>query len=250
MGQGRYACEPATLPCHLNDMGRDAMNLVEFPLALLADRAPKGCKTLVFEDRIQDRVAGGYVVRRLTVSGSDRFGLPTALDDEVCLGLLQLTMADHFTRRRIPFNRYQLLRILGWRDEGKSYARLDKSLKRWTGVTLYYENAWRDNRDKRWINASLHLLDEVVLRGRSPVRSSAASHPRISPGMKLSSRASRRATSDGWTWTSTASSNWRWPSESSAFWTSDSISPISCVSTWRPSRMSTLGSAAVTIPHN
>ncbi len=168
MGQGEYACEPAALPCHLNDMGRDAMNLVEFPLALLADRAPKGCKSLVFEDRIQDRVAGGYVIRRLTVSGSDRFGLPTALDDEVCLGLLQLTMGDHFTRRRIPFNRYQLLRILGWRDEGKSYARLDKSLKRWTGVTLYYENAWRDNRDKRWINASLHLLDEVVLRGRSP----------------------------------------------------------------------------------
>jgi hypothetical protein len=167
MGQEEYTCEPAAIPCHLNDMGRDAMNLVEFPLALLADRAPKGCKTLVFEDRIQDRVAGGYVTRRLTVSGSDRFGLPTALDDEVSLGLVQLTKADNFTSRRVPFNRYQLLRILGWRDEGKSYARLDKSLKRWTGVTLYYENAWRDNRDKRWINASLHLLDEVVLRGRS-----------------------------------------------------------------------------------
>ncbi len=81
--------------------------------------------------------------------------------------MLQLTKADDFTNRRVPFNRYQLLRILGWRDEGKSYVRLDKSLKRWTGVTLYYENAWRDNRDKRWVNASFHLLDEVVLRGRS-----------------------------------------------------------------------------------
>ena len=78
----------------------------------------------------------------------------------------------------MPFNRYQLLRILGWRDEGKSYTRLDKSLKRWTGVTLYYENAWRDNRDKRWVNASFHLLDEVVLRsGRVAVAMSDADEP-------------------------------------------------------------------------
>ena len=167
MGEVDLVEEPATTACHLKSMGRDAMNLVEFPLALLADRAPQGCKTLTYEDRIQDRAGGGYVTRRLTVSGSDRFGLPTALDDEVSLGLLQLTKAENFANRRVRFNRYQLLRILGWRDEGKSYVRLDKSLKRWTGVTLFYENAWRDNREKRWVNASFHLLDEVVLRGRS-----------------------------------------------------------------------------------
>lgn len=167
MRQERHTDEPTAARFHLTRMGRDAMNLIEFPLALLSDRAPKGCKTLVFEDRIQDRGQGKYVTRRLTISGSDRFGLPTALDDEVSLGLLQLTKAARFASRRVTFNRYQLLRVLGWRDEGKSYSRLDKSLKRWTGVTLYYENAWRDNRSKRWVNASFHLLDDVVLRGRS-----------------------------------------------------------------------------------
>ena len=40
---------------HLNGMGRDEMNLAEFPLAMLADRVPHGCKTLVFEDRIWDQ---------------------------------------------------------------------------------------------------------------------------------------------------------------------------------------------------
>ena len=29
---------------HLNGMGRDEMNLAEFPLATLADRVPHGCK--------------------------------------------------------------------------------------------------------------------------------------------------------------------------------------------------------------
>ena len=32
-------------------VGRDEMNLAEFPITLLADRVPEGCKTLVFEDR-------------------------------------------------------------------------------------------------------------------------------------------------------------------------------------------------------
>jgi hypothetical protein len=29
-------------------------------------------------------------------------------------------------------------------------------------VTLYYENAWRDNAQKRWVDAHFHLLDELV----------------------------------------------------------------------------------------
>ena len=50
---------------HLKSMGRDEMNLVEFPLTTLADRAPRGCKTLVFEDRILDRGCNQERVRRL-----------------------------------------------------------------------------------------------------------------------------------------------------------------------------------------
>jgi hypothetical protein len=152
---------------HLKRMGRDEMNLAEFPLALLADRVPAGCKTLVFEDRIQDKSQGRHVVRRLTISACDKFGLPTALDDEVILGLVQLSKADNFTNREVPFSRYKLIRLLGWRDEGKSYRRLEESLKRWLGVTLYYDNAWWDKARKRWVNAHFHLLDNLTLYQRT-----------------------------------------------------------------------------------
>ena len=54
-------------------VGRDEMNLCEFPIASLADRVPEGCKTMVFEDRHG----------RLTVSGSDAYGLPAAPDSDV-----------------------------------------------------------------------------------------------------------------------------------------------------------------------
>ena len=159
---------------HLKRMGRDEMNLAEFPLAMLADRVPPGSKSLVFEDRIRDKSRGQHVVRRLTISACDKFGLPTALDDEVILGLVQLSMANEFTNREVPFSRYKLIRLLGWRDEGKSYRRLEESLKRWLGVTLYYDNAWRDKARKRWVNAHFHLLDNLTLyqrtkRGERPV---------------------------------------------------------------------------------
>src|SRR4051794_10522543 len=47
--------------------GRDEMNLAEYPIALLADRAPKDVKTLVYKDKDQT----------LTITGSDLLGLPT-----------------------------------------------------------------------------------------------------------------------------------------------------------------------------
>jgi hypothetical protein len=152
---------------HLNGMGRDEMNVAEFPLAMLADRVPHGCKTLVFEDRTWDRGRRQHVARRLTISASDKFGLPTALDDEVIVGLVQLSKADNFANRQVQFSRYQLVHLLGWREEGRSYTRLEESLKRWLGVTLYYENAWWDNCRKRWVDANFHLLDNVMLYHRS-----------------------------------------------------------------------------------
>ncbi len=69
-------------------VGRDEMNLAEFPITLLADRVPEGCKTLVFEDRHG----------KLTVVGSEDLGLPTAPDSDVIVALLHLTkLRNDFT---------------------------------------------------------------------------------------------------------------------------------------------------------
>jgi hypothetical protein len=99
----------------------------------------------------------------LTISASDKYGLPTALDDEVVLGLIQITRSAAFRSRQIAFSRYELLHILGWRDEGKSYRRLETSLKRWLGVTLYYDRAWWDKDQQTWVDENFHILNRVVL---------------------------------------------------------------------------------------
>lgn len=146
--------------------GRDELNLAEFPLCALAHRPRRDQKTLRFEDQIRDGVNGGMVTRQLTVTGSDAYGLPTALDDEVLLALVQSTRLHGFADRKVPFTRYQLIALLGWRNETKSYERIEASLNRWTGVTLYYRNAWWDNTRRCWVDETFHVLDNVWLRHR------------------------------------------------------------------------------------
>ncbi|CAN5905813.1 hypothetical protein BH23PLA1_BH23PLA1_31640 [soil metagenome] len=155
--------------------GRDELNLAEFPITLLADRVPSGCKTLVFEDSVHDLQTGERVPRRVTVTGSDAFGLPTAIDDEVLVALLQMTkLSNNFTEPRVRFTRYELLRLLGWSDDGRSYRRIEESLNRWMGVTLYYDRAWWNRDAQAWVSEKFHVLEHVSLLDRATKRRLAA----------------------------------------------------------------------------
>lgn len=157
--------EPEFCPPKLSQ-GKDEMNLAEFPISAIAERVDPDQKTLFFEDRIWDDSRGEMITRKLTVTASNQYGLPTALDDEVILGLVQLSKIQGFADRRVQFTRYQLIRLLGWRDDSQSYERIEQSLNRWVGVTLYYENAWRDKKNGSWVDEKFHLIDNVTLYDR------------------------------------------------------------------------------------
>lgn len=144
----------------------DELNFAEFPLAALGKTVPRGQKTLEFTDTIFDKARNAEVVRKLCITAADKYGLPTALDDEVVLGLVQLTARTDFENRQVYFTRYELLRLLGWSDDSRNYARLEQSLKRWLGVTLYYENSWWSLEDRSWVNEGFHILDYVQILDR------------------------------------------------------------------------------------
>lgn len=98
---GSTVAERRAALCSNNwDDGRDEMNLIEFPLSSVADRFPGGRKTVVFSDQVWDRDVRQHVACELAISGSDRYGLPTAKDEDVLLGCLQLTrqviLRDYF----------------------------------------------------------------------------------------------------------------------------------------------------------
>ncbi|MBV8317832.1 MAG: replication initiator protein A, partial [Planctomycetaceae bacterium] len=135
-------------------VGRDEMNLSEYPVTLLTERVPLGCKTITFRDRHGT----------LTVTGSDDYGLPAAGDSDVIIALLHLTKSrNDFTAPTVLFTRYEVLKLLGWEDKGGNYHRLDESLRRWVGVTLRYDGNWWDNDIRCRIDASFHILDDVTL---------------------------------------------------------------------------------------
>ena len=145
---------------------KDELNLAEFPIAALSDRVPQGQLTLVFEDKMERRDSPP-IVRRLTIMGTPKHGLPTSLDDEVLVGLIQLTKRrSNFTDPRVTFSRYELIELLGWPQSGHSYRRIEEALHRWVGVVLMYENAWWDNTEKSWVDENFHVLDNVTLYDR------------------------------------------------------------------------------------
>ena len=165
---------------------KDELNLAEFPIAALTDRVPDGQTTLVFEDRLERRDSAP-IVRRLTIMGTHKHGLPTSLDDEVLVGLIQLTKRrSNFTDPKVQFSRYELIELLGWSQSGQSYRRIEEALHRWVGVLLMYENAWWDNAAKSWVDENFHVLDNVTLydreRRRPASRSKSGKGDKAGPG--------------------------------------------------------------------
>lgn len=144
--------------------GKDEMNFAEFPIALLTDRAPKGQTSIKFEDQIYDERRKKLITRKRVIEGSEEYGLPTATDDTVVLALIQLTkLKSDFTSRVVEFSRLELIKLLGWEDEGRSFERIKLSLQRIANVTYNYDNAWWDGRQKIWTTKIFHILDTVEI---------------------------------------------------------------------------------------
>lgn len=150
--------------------GRDEMNLIECPLSAVADRYLDGRKTVVFRDEVFDAERGSMVKRELAISGSDRYGLPTARDEDVLLACVQLSALQSFQTREVYFSRYELMRLLRWPDEGKSYTRLAQSLRRWKGLTIYSDRAFYDHARKSWVTRDFGVFDFLSLYEREPTQ--------------------------------------------------------------------------------
>lgn len=150
-------------------LGRDEMNLAEFPFALLSDRAPEGFNTVTFEDTVEGK--DGKLVRRAwTVTGGEKFGLPVAGDEQVYVALMEITKEAGFDQRTIPITRYDLIKRLGWAHKGDSYRRLRDSLDRLLSVTIKAERAFWDKAAQRYVDVGFHIIDDYALYDEAPGR--------------------------------------------------------------------------------
>ena len=152
--------------------GRDELNIAEFPIARLSSDENTELKSLSFTDTVTDRGNGKPVTRSVTVEGSATLGLPRPFDMDVLLCLIQLTKAtNNFTDRMVYFHRGELLDLMRMTDAGDNYERLTESIKLWLGVTLYYDQSWWDNEEKRWTSVEgIHVLESVNILTRHAMR--------------------------------------------------------------------------------
>lgn len=144
--------------------GRDEMNLIEFPFGPITQTEQK---TFFIDHPVFDRAMKREVMRKLIITGSDAFGLPRPIDDQVLMGLKALTYRTGFSSREVEFTRYELCRTLGWPDDGRSYARIEESLDRIAGTTLKFKDSWWDKGDEVWTSQTFHLIDNVSIATRA-----------------------------------------------------------------------------------
>jgi hypothetical protein len=154
-----------------NKLSRDEMNLAEFPLTVLSKRADPSVKTLEFSDYVKGK-NGDVINRQWIITGADKFGLPTSSDDEVLLGLLKLTADDGVQSRKVHFTRYELLRVLRWTTEGRSYSRLQNALDRLSGVRIKATNAFYDNETKLHSTRNFGIIDAYEINDGRDTRPS------------------------------------------------------------------------------
>lgn len=143
--------------------GKDEMNLIEFPFGPIS---ASGVKTMEVEHEAFDRALKRHVTRRMIITGSDAFGLPRPIDDQVLVGMKTLTHEAGYESRKVDFSRYQLCRTIGWEPDGRAYRRLEESFDRIAGTTLKFKDAWWDKGEQEWKSKTFHLIEEVDLCSR------------------------------------------------------------------------------------
>lgn len=154
--------KPKLLPVKEEKTGRDEMNLAEFALGLASDRNPHGVKTI---ERKQSIITpdGKRLEQTWTITGSDQHGLPRAGDDDVLIALLKLASDQGLQNRVVQFSRYELMQILEWPTNGRTYKRIEASLDRLAGVRILAKNSFWDNARKSYTSLNFGLIDDYLI---------------------------------------------------------------------------------------
>jgi plasmid replication initiation protein len=143
-------------------LGKDEMNLAEYPLSILTHRIPRDRKTYSFTQRITDH-EGTLVKQIWSVLGSDKYGLPTPYDDDVLIALLYCYKEQKPQGKQIHFSLYKLCQIMRKALSKREYDRMRDSLNRLTSTTIVATNCFYDNLAKSWVSEAFHLFDRYKL---------------------------------------------------------------------------------------
>lgn len=143
-------------------VGRDEMNLAEFPLSLLSERSSAGAMTFSRE-RTLVLADGSKLHQSWLVTGSPEFGLPQPGDEDVLLGLLKIASDNGFESPTVHFTQMALLNVVQWRNQGFYFKRLEQALARLKTTSILATNAFWNNTTKTYQTRHFGIIDSYEL---------------------------------------------------------------------------------------
>lgn len=152
---------PAFQP--LPTVGKDEMNLAEFPIARLGRNDTR--KVIEYHGQIVEK-DGSVLEQKWVVSGSAKFGLPTEFAERVLVALMALSAEERFIDRKVSFTPYRILRMLNMSTGNVNYKAVKKALQQLVGVTIYSEGSFWDKAHEKRVTTEkgFHLLDDFWLK--------------------------------------------------------------------------------------
>lgn len=141
--------------------GKDEMNLAEFPLGKLGKRDRR--KVITYERMVRPKHGEPYL-QKWEVHGAIELGLPDEAGDRVIVALMKLTAEQGFKSQKVTFSPYQILKMLGWKAEGKkTYDSLASILKQLVAITVFSDEAFYDNEKKKRVTYSkaFHIFEDM-----------------------------------------------------------------------------------------
>lgn len=136
------------------------MNLAEFPIGKLGVRDER--EKLVYEGWFTSK-AGKRFKQKWVVSGSKEYGLPHELGNRILVAFI--TLAAEQQSKKVPFVDLQILKLLRLSRGKSNYQHLERNLLQLAGLTIYSEQAFWDNAEKRHITTkrAFHIFEDVWL---------------------------------------------------------------------------------------
>lgn len=152
-------------------IGKDEMNLIEHPFAVLWQKEPsENIMSVEWDARHPE--TGRILPASWSVAGHAEHGLPMPTDERVYLVLLELTHEAGFKSPEVHFSRYDVMQRLGWQPSPKSYAMLRTAFIRLQGVNINTVNAFWDPKTKSYSDTGFNIIAEYSLHAEPPGRKS------------------------------------------------------------------------------
>lgn len=144
-------------------IGKDEMNLVDYPFALLKERGAADRKVIEIEYERPHPVTKRPMKVLWHVAGHPDLGLPRPTDEKLYLLLMELTRDQGFNQE-VYFSRSELVERLGWGRSGKSYNSLRDAFTRLAAVFIRADNAFWNALTKNYsASVGFSLIDGFTL---------------------------------------------------------------------------------------